>query len=290
VAADARDRTVELPGGGVLAYRELGDPAAPPVLYFHGVPGSRLDADMFEGGAEPLRARVIAVDRPGFGGSTPQPGRRPVDWPADVRHLADALGLERFALLGFSSGGKFALACAHGLADRVSGVGVVAGVGPRDTPRFFADMGALGRLDFMLCRRLRPLARAYVGIGLRVARRQPRLALAVFERGLSEPDRELLRDPRVGDWALATTVESGRQGVDAAIDEKVMELLPWGFRLRDVQLPVRLWQGERDTIVPRHHSAHVSTALLHAQLTLVPGAGHLLVRRFAEFANAVAGA
>jgi pimeloyl-ACP methyl ester carboxylesterase len=290
VDAERRDGVVELAGGRSLAYREGGDPAAPAVLYFHGVPGSRLDADVFryDGGTPPVR--LIAVDRPGFGRSTPRPGRRPVDWPADVVALADALELERFAVLGFSSGAKFALACAQALPARVSVAGLVAGVGPPDMPRFFARMGVLSRLDYAAAVRLRPLARGYREAALRFARRRPRAALAVFERGLSRPDRRLMRDPAVRAWALRTALESGRQGVDATLDEAVMERLPWGFPLEEVTIPVRLWHGERDATVPPHHSQHVAGMLRSARLTVLPGEGHLLVRRFAGFASSLASA
>src|SRR5439155_13530283 len=90
-ATAIRDDTVTLPDGRALAYVQRGDPAGQPVLYFHGIPGSRLDAWGPDDLVARLGVRLVAVDRPGFGRSDPWPGRRLLDWPADVVHLTDAL-------------------------------------------------------------------------------------------------------------------------------------------------------------------------------------------------------
>ena len=100
--------TVTLPDGRDLAYEEYGDPAGFPVLSFHGGLSSRLDAAPADAAARDGGVRLVAPDRPGMGLSTFQPGRRLVDWPADVTSLADALGLERFAVMGWSAGGPYA--------------------------------------------------------------------------------------------------------------------------------------------------------------------------------------
>ncbi|OJD15779.1 hypothetical protein AJ78_03997 [Emergomyces pasteurianus Ep9510] len=120
-----------------LSYAEYGPPTGFPLLFFHGYPSSRLEAASLTPVAHRLHLRIIAPDRPGFGRSTHQPKRRIMDWPADVRALADHLGLARFAVLGGSGGGPYALACAReGGKDgvlggrRLVGVGVVAGAGP----------------------------------------------------------------------------------------------------------------------------------------------------------------
>src|SRR6266536_1812907 len=108
-----------------LAYTHYGDPNGQPVMYFHGWPGSRLEAELVSGEARTAGALVIAVDRPGMGGSDFQRGRRLLDWADDVVALADALQLERFAVLGVSGGGPYALACAHAIPQRVSAAATV---------------------------------------------------------------------------------------------------------------------------------------------------------------------
>jgi pimeloyl-ACP methyl ester carboxylesterase len=126
------EKGLRLRDGRRLAYREYGASEGVPVFFFHGWPGSRLDFAPNEGAARDAGARVIAVDRPGIGESDPQPGRQVLDWPRDVSELADSLGVERFAVLGFSFGGPYARACAYVLADRVTRAGLVSCLGPID--------------------------------------------------------------------------------------------------------------------------------------------------------------
>jgi pimeloyl-ACP methyl ester carboxylesterase len=107
-----RDYRIQLPDGRLLGYAESGAPAGRAVLYFHGHPGARLEAGFLADPATRANVRLIGVDRPGMGLSTYQPGRRLLDWPADIAALADALAIERFAVVGLSGGGPYALACA----------------------------------------------------------------------------------------------------------------------------------------------------------------------------------
>jgi pimeloyl-ACP methyl ester carboxylesterase len=126
--------------GRALGYAEYGVPDGAPVLYFHGFPGSRLEAALTEGPATALGARVIALDRPGYGLSDPQLGREIGHWPEDVGQLADHLGLERFAVLGTSGGGPYAMACAARLAERLTHVGLICSLSPLDRPGALTGM------------------------------------------------------------------------------------------------------------------------------------------------------
>ena len=124
--AAAPSLTVRLPDGRLIAVEEYGDPAGPPVFYFHGWPASRLEAGLIPD----LPVRLLALDRPGYGRSAPQRGRTLADWPADVTAVADRLGLARFHVVGLSGGGPYAAACALALPDRVLGVAMVCPVPP----------------------------------------------------------------------------------------------------------------------------------------------------------------
>ena len=125
---------VTLPDGRELAYEEYGDPAGFPVLSFHGGLSSRLDAAPANEAARRMGVRLVSPDRPGMGLSTYQPGRRLLDWPADVTHLTDALGIGRFAVMGWSAGGPYAAACAAKMQ------------GPGDLGRAPLERGAPRRL------------------------------------------------------------------------------------------------------------------------------------------------
>ena len=118
-------KTVRLPGGRSIGYDEYGKADGPAVFVFHGNPGSHLDV-LYAGRAalDSLPVRLIAPDRPGIGLSDPQPHRQIRDWAADVNQLADALGIGRYAVIGGSTGGPFALACARLSPQRITAAGV----------------------------------------------------------------------------------------------------------------------------------------------------------------------
>jgi pimeloyl-ACP methyl ester carboxylesterase len=138
------DNLIALPDGRSLAYAEFGDPDGRPVLFFHGTPGYRLNPWIADAELRSLGVRLIALDRPGVGRSTARPHRRLLDWPDDVQTVTDALGLERFAVVGFSNGGPHAAACAHKLGRRVSGTALVAPMPPLDEPGAVQQLGVPG--------------------------------------------------------------------------------------------------------------------------------------------------
>ena len=178
-----------LQDGRLLGYEEYGafDGRAA-LFYFHGTPGARLELRLFGGENEARRlgVRVIATDRPGMGLSTFQPGRRLRDWPLDVLSLADHLRLAKFAVLGCSGGGPYALVCAVAAADRLAAVGVVAGLAPLDQPGMVAGMGGTVRRFLELARARPALCRSFLWLLGRAAHKQPGLLLRATKAG---PDR-----------------------------------------------------------------------------------------------------
>jgi pimeloyl-ACP methyl ester carboxylesterase len=121
---------VILNDGRTLGFAEYGDPSGEPVLEFHGVPGSRLEAWYYDDAGKRVGARVIGIDRPGFGISTYRKDYRIADWPSDVLEFANALGLTRFAVAGVSSGSPYALACARFIPERLKACAIVSGISP----------------------------------------------------------------------------------------------------------------------------------------------------------------
>ena len=127
---------VTLQDGRMLGYAEYGAPEGMPAFYFHGFPGSRLDYQLVDTGeaAAEANARIVAPDRPGYGLSDFRRGRKILDWPNDVTELADALGIDRFAVLGISGGGPYAAACVLTIPRRLTVTAIVCGMGPSDAP------------------------------------------------------------------------------------------------------------------------------------------------------------
>ena len=159
MATARQNQTFVLPDGRTLGYAEYGSTNGHPLLYFHGYPSSRLEASPIDDIASRHSIRVLALDRPGFGLSSPQPHRCILDWPADVQAFAQVMGIARFTVFGVSGGGPFALACAHAFPSHVlTGVGLFATAPP----------WAAGAQHMALYRRLMSVAANHWPSGLRV--------------------------------------------------------------------------------------------------------------------------
>jgi pimeloyl-ACP methyl ester carboxylesterase len=285
------DGTVRVSDGRVLAYAQTGDPDASPVFYLHGLPGSRSDvARSF--GAELLAGsgiRVIGIDRPGFGGSDFQPSRRFQDLPADVASVADHLGIERFAVLGYSAGGPYVVACAHALPERLTFAGIVSGVGPAEMARFRDEMGQTDAIMTRLARFAPPLARLAISVATKQAIRSPEKFSRTFDKELSPPDLEIHQDPATRQAIRQIFLESTRQGPAGVVHDYAIWARPSGLPFEQVDFPIRVWQGDADAIVPVHHAEYVVGRLQTAELTLMPGVGHLHTGdRWREFLAAAA--
>jgi pimeloyl-ACP methyl ester carboxylesterase len=274
VAPAEADRQVVLGDGRRLAYNVYGDPGGRPILYLHGFPGSRLEAGLTNAAAYRLGLRVVAPDRPGMGRSDPLAGRRITDWPADVAQLADALGWERFAILGVSGGSPYALACAAGLGERVSRLAVVAGMGPPDAPQGTRDMRWFGRLELWLARFWPAAAAILFRWAVRATLADPQSAPGWVDGRLPEADRQTLMRPEIARLFRDSVRESVRQGVADHLAEMRLLGQPWGFRLDGIATPVRLWHGEADITVPVTMGRYVASRLSRCWATYYPGEGH----------------
>lgn len=268
-------RQISLRDGRRLGFACYGDPHGRPLLYFHGLPSSRLEAGFFHAPARQRGIRLIAVDRPGYGRSGFQPQRRIVDWPDDVAELADALQLGRFEVMGISGGGPYALACAWKLAQRIDRVTLVGGLAPLERPATLAAMSRFSRLAFALSRRAPLLLRLGYGLPFAVVlRRAPALAAAALRFSGCPEDRASLAGQGAAAWMLACLREGLRQGPAGALRDVQLYAQAWGFRLEEVEIPVALWHGTGDRIVPPAHARMMAAALPLAVLKWIPEAGH----------------
>jgi len=265
--------SVTLPDGRELAYEEYGDPAGNPVLSFHGGLSSRLDAAPAHQAALDLGVRLLSPDRPGIGLSTFQPGRRLLDWPADVAAMTDALGIDRFAVMGWSCGGPYAAVCGARMSDRVTAVGLLSSAVPLDLVGTTKGLARDDRLLLFLVRWAPRLAAALlrVTIGQATERRLYR----EIRRSFPAVDRAALEERgSIGD-AVAFVKESMRQGAQGCLQDYRVFGSPWGFDLSEVTVPVQIWEGEEDNTGPPEYRELLLRHLPRAQLSLVPGEGHL---------------
>jgi pimeloyl-ACP methyl ester carboxylesterase len=276
-AQSAEDAQLVLGDGRRLGYAQYGQPDGEPIMYFHGHPGSRLEARLVHEAAAAAGFRVIALDRPGYGLSDFSPGRAIIDWPADVEQAADVLGIGPFSVAGASGGGPYALACARVIPDRVVRAAVISGVGPFQVPGSTAGMRWQNRVGFRLCARFPALARILMRSMHRNISRRPERTIEALARAMSPVDAEIVRRPEVQTLLITDITEAFRHGSDGAAHDMVLLGRPWGFSLREVEQEVYLWQGEADTLVPPAMGRYLAEQLPHCHATMLPGAGHLLI-------------
>jgi pimeloyl-ACP methyl ester carboxylesterase len=251
------------PDGRTLHAYDHGGPGVP-VFWLHGTPNIGAPPAPLFADAERLGLRWLGYDRPGYGGSTERPGRSAGSAAADIAAVADALGVDTFAVMGHSGGGPHALAAAALLPGRV--VAVVSGAGPAPYDvaglDWFAGMG--------------PHTRA----GLEAALRG-RAAKEAFEAGAEgEPDFVPADWAALeGEWGWfgSVVVPAMAHGPGPLIDDDLALVAPWGFDVGDVRAPTLLLHGADDAVIPAAHSAWLATRIAGSVLRVIPGHGHVSV-------------
>ncbi len=280
------------PDGRSLDHAVEGD--GPLVISLHGTPsGHRLQPALVAAAAQ-AGVRVASYARPGYAGSTRLPGRTVADGVQDVLTLADALGAERFAVVGASGGGPHALACGALVPDRCAAVATVAGVGPwqMDGLDFLAGMGEGNEIEFGAAVEGEQPLREVIGPWREsMLAGGPRGTYDALVTVLSPPDRQVFSTDFAEDFHRG--VETALQhGVDGGVDDDLAFIRPWGFTPSDVRAPVHLWQGGQDLMVPPAHGQWLAQHLPTCTPHLLPDDGHLtlLLRRPAEVLGHLAAA
>jgi pimeloyl-ACP methyl ester carboxylesterase len=284
-----RESRIKLRDGRQVGFAEFGDPGGRPILFCHGFPASRLDARLGHEAALRLKARLIAPDRPGYGLSDFQAGRRLSDWPRDVAELADQLSLEKFSVLGISGGGPYAVACAALIPERLATVGIVCGLGPTRFGEDTALMNPFARLSFAMARNLPAVSQLFNRAIAPVVRGNPRLMLKLLASELPPPDREVLADPAAFSLFADALREAFRSGGRGAALDLLIYARPWELPIGSISVPCHLWHGEQDTTVPAAMGRRLATAIPGCRAQFFPEEGHfsLPVRRMGDFIAAL---
>lgn len=276
---DPSSQSFTLSHGRKIGFKYFGAETGPTVFYLHEFPASRLSGVLLDGPAKEQGARIISVERPGVGISSPQPGRKILDHVSDIRELAEHLKVETYGVIGFSGGGPYALGCAYALPEEnLKGVSVVGGVGSMDMGNGTKDMrlpnwllfNGLMHVPFVVrllhsgaVSVLRNLSnKTIVSAVTRVPGRSskgpsrsntdrpsPETAEAPGPSTTDTPDPN---DPEFLNMMVDFNREHFRQGVDGFMEEGRVLTSDWGFRLEDIRpsIPIQLWYSKKDTNVP----------------------------------------
>jgi pimeloyl-ACP methyl ester carboxylesterase len=277
VKRPALEGTVAVRDDRRLSFAEYGSRRGPAIVWMHGTPGARrqipLEARAY---AEEHGLRIVGIDRPGIGSSTPHLYADILDWTRDLEILLDTLGIDTLRLIGLSGGGPYVLAAGVAMPERVHGVGILGGVAPT------TGEDAVGGGLIQLAVRLAPLlsiARVPLGVALtgaiRLVRPLAGPALDLYAAVQPPGDRKLLARPEFKAMFLDDLLNGSRFQTSAPLTDLVLFTRDWGFTAADVTVPVRWWHGDDDHIVPLAHGEHLVERLPDATLKVIPGESHL---------------
>jgi pimeloyl-ACP methyl ester carboxylesterase len=269
---------VRLPDGRRLDLRVSGPADGFPLVFHHGTPGAATPVRALERAAHERGLRLVTTSRPGYGDSSRQPGRAVVDVAADTAAVLAAIGAERCLIAGWSGGGPHALACGARLG-AAAAVLVIAGVAPHEAEGldWTAGMGEENIVEFSAAVHGEDELRSY----LLQEREQLKDITAAdvassLETLLPDVDRAVLTGEFAEDMA-ASFREAVRVGAEGWLDDDLAFASPWGFGLEEISVPVMIWQGSADLMVPFSHGQWLASHLPAASAHLQQGEGHLSV-------------
>ncbi|MHA2227373.1 MAG: alpha/beta fold hydrolase [Candidatus Hodarchaeales archaeon] len=273
---------MELSSGRKLAFAEYGSSTGIPVFYFHGNFGSRLEATLGnEELLESLGIRFICPDRPGMGLSDYQNKRSILDWPDDIQELVKYLKLEKYALIGGSGGGPYALACAYKLPQTESlGCAIVSGLGPYEMSK--KGMNSRSK-NLLFVARYFPWTFKFL-TWLTMGRKIKSKNVEWWEKNyqklqkqLPDPDRIIMQNSTTRDCMTYKTIEAFRQGSKGPSHDFKLYARPWGFKLEDIPIETKvlIFHGELDTSVPISMAKTMNSLIPNCDSKYYPDEGHL---------------
>lgn len=240
----ADSRLIELHDGRHVGMCEFGLPEGNPVVFCHGFPSSRLGAGVLDKAAREGGSRLISLDRPGIGLSSPKPGRLVSDWVEDLREVMDELSVRRFSVLGAGRGTPYAFAAAALLPNRVQGLAATSL--PLNSKEAAKGRGWFLRYGAWLGKSFPFLHAVPLSMYQQALLDEPREGLARILSALPQADRQLLSDETARTLMLTDVREAFRQGLDGPVDDAIALENNWGFRLEDIRCSVQIWKPELD--------------------------------------------
>jgi pimeloyl-ACP methyl ester carboxylesterase len=269
---------VRLPDGRLLDVRVSGPANGLPLVFHHGTPGACTPSRAIEGTVHAHGLRVVTTSRPGYGNSTPQPGRRVVDVVADLEAVLDGIGVSRCLVAGWSGGGPHALACGARLP-AAAAVLVIAGVAPyeADGLDWLGGMGEDNVVEFSAALRGEDALRSFL-LGERENLKDVTVESVATSMKTLLPavDRAVLTG-EYGEDMVASFHEALRTGVEGWLEDDLAFSQPWGFDLAEISVPAMIWQGSADLMVPFAHGQWLASHVPGASAHLEEGQGHLSI-------------
>ena len=265
--------SMTLPDGRQLGYAEYGDLTGKPIFYFHGFPGSRLEAGHLQKIALSHHYRLIGIDRPGMGISSVESKRSILSWAEDVETFADFLGINKFSIVGHSGGAPFVAACAYKIPYRLHGAAIVSGIAPVEISEATASVARGDRFINGAIRTMPWIAKGLMKLSLTMFKKPWMLKQALKQ--MPDVDRLIVRSLGSNETISAVLSEPFKHGVVGAAQEFQLIVRPWEFDLANIKCPVTIWQGGLDKQVPLAHAKLYTKLIPNAKFIFLKQEGHL---------------
>ncbi|MCX7115291.1 MAG: alpha/beta hydrolase [Gammaproteobacteria bacterium] len=267
------DLSIKLKNGRQLGFAEYGEPDGHPILFFHGLPGSRLDARHLHHIALKNHCRLIGIDRPGMGLSSFEQKRTILSWAHDIDAFTTELNIQTFSILAHSGGAPYAAACAYQIPEKIYGVAIVAGMGPFEIPEATASLSRGQRYLNRAIQAIPWVATWMMKLTCWMLKKPDRLKYGVKQ--LPEVDRLTFTSLGSNEEQATMMMEAFRQGIAGASQDMVLLVNPWRFSLENIKCPVTVWQGGLDKQAPVAHAEIYTRLIPNAKLAFFKNEGHL---------------
>lgn len=268
-------KTIKLIDGRKLAWLEFGKPDGKPCLYIHGFPTCRLEGGIAAQIAAELGIRLIAPDRPGYGASDYCEQRKIGDWTNDVCALLDYLEISDLSAVAVSGGGPYGCACAALIPDRISKLALVCALGVPDKADGLQKMHFTSRTALNLAAR-RPAFFGFLfrSTVIKVLKHRPEIAIKLLSGNCPRVDKDMLARPEVGGTLIKAFRESVRQCPNGTLSDLILYASPWEFDISKINIPVHIWHGEADTVIPISFSKYLAKTIPNSTTRFLPKEGH----------------
>lgn len=275
-----QQHTLTLVDGRVMAYRTAGPRHGKPLLFFHGTPGTSLQADLIAEQAVAEGFFLIAPDRPGLGASSFQEDRQWHDYTQDIRQLISALDIHHFVLVGISGGGPYAIACAAAMPEYIIRTVLLSPWWfPHGAPKPFEGLTNLFKVYGYLAQRSPALTKTIAKTAAWVAQHSPDHVIDHLVSQLNADDQALFKNPLLHALMVKDVAHAFSQGWQGPWRETLLDFLPPRIIPQRILMHLDIFHGTEDKIVPYHYAQRLVAQLPQSELHTIEGGGHFVALR-----------
>lgn len=258
-----------------LGFAEYGISDGFPVLFFHGLPGSRLESEKLHEAAVKLQVRLIGLDRPGMGLSSPQKNRTILDWPEDIKEFASKLNLKTFSIIGHSGGASYVAACAYRIPEKLHKAVIVSGMAPFTHPEAITSLSSSQKKMLWITRYFPFILKLMMRMSHKALENPDRLKTMLKQ--LPKVDAKIFENNSYKDTMVLSLQEAFRQHVSGVVDDFKLLIKCWGFNLEEIRCPLVVWQGGEDQQAPVKHAEIYAHQVPKAQYVFLEEEGHISI-------------